>query len=151
MSTPVERYRALADLLDSAFRIPGTRIRFGLDPLIGLIPGVGDALGAGITGYLIVAAVRQGAPRSVLTRMLTNVAIDLLLGLMPVAGDALDVAWRANARNARLLEQYVEEPSGARRASRWFVAGLLAALLVLMVGALVLAFLVLQAAVSALS
>lgn len=145
MSARVERYRALAELLDDAFRIPGTRIRFGLDPLIGLIPGLGDALGAGITGYLIVAAARHGAPRSVLTRMLVNVAVDLLLGLVPLAGDALDVGWRANAKNARLLEQYVAEPAGARRASRWFVAGLLGALATMLTAAMLLTTLIVRA------
>lgn len=150
MNAPVARYRALGELLDNAFRIPGTQIRFGLDPLIGLIPGVGDALGAGISGYLIVAAARHGAPRSVLFRMLVNVAVDLLLGLTPLVGDALDVGWRANARNARLLERYLDEPARARRAGGWFVAGVLAALMALVSGALVLTFLILEAAVSAL-
>src|SRR5688500_16273473 len=92
--------RALARILDTAVRIPGTQIRFGLDALLGLIPGAGDVAGALLSSYIILAAARQGAPRAVLLRMIGNVALDSMVGAIPVLGDIFDVAFKSNARNA---------------------------------------------------
>jgi hypothetical protein len=103
---------------DELFRIPGTRIRFGLDALVGLIPGVGDALTGGVSVYLLVTATRMGAPPSVVARMAGNVALDLLVGAIPLLGDLFDLGWKANVRNVRLLEQHAIDPLGARRSSR---------------------------------
>src|SRR5262249_38815693 len=83
-------------VLDSSFEIPGTKFRVGLDPIVGLIPVVGDLIGMLISGYIIMLAARLGVPRAVLGRMLINVAADTVLGAVPVAGDVLDAAWRAN-------------------------------------------------------
>lgn len=129
------RVRRLATLLDAAVGIPGTRLRFGLDSLLGLIPGGGDVAGALLSGGVVLAAARLGATPSLLLRMLGNVALDALLGTVPVAGDLFDVAWKANMRNVRLLERHLDDPEGARRGSRALVvaAGAGVAVVILLV------------------
>jgi hypothetical protein len=122
------RLARLAWLLDNAIEIPGTRFRVGLDPILGLIPGLGDLIGVLASSYIVREAARLGAPPSVLTRMAFNVAIDGLIGLVPFAGDVFDAVWKANQRNYALLEQYIEQPRRAARSSRAFVALLIAAL-----------------------
>ena len=114
----LERLRALSRLLDSAFIIPGTGIRFGLDPLIGIVPGLGDAVGAIFSGYLILQASRMGAPKSVINRMIANVGIDTVVGWVPLLGDLFDLGWKANNKNFALLEQHVHQPASTRAASR---------------------------------
>ena len=89
----------LAWLMDNSFRIPGTQLRFGIDGLIGLFPGLGDALGALISSHIISQAAQMGVPKSVLLKMAFNVAIDALLGIFPVIGDMSDFIWKANYRN----------------------------------------------------
>ena len=101
------RVRRLAHALDSAFRIPGTRIRFGYDSLLGLIPGVGDILGGVLAIWIIVRAARLGAPRGVLFKMGLNVGLDAVAGSVPIVGDVADVAFRANQRNVALLERWL--------------------------------------------
>ena len=98
--------RRWAVLLDSAFRIPGTRIRFGLDAIIGLIPGVGDISTPAFAGLLLLQAVRMRLPIVVQARMVLNAALDMLLGLVPILGDVADVGWKANLRNLALLERH---------------------------------------------
>lgn len=120
--------RRLTHWLDSAVRIPGTRITVGLDALLGLIPGGGDLAGAALSAYLVTLAARAGAPASVLARMLGNVIIDAAVGTIPVLGDLFDVGWKANSRNLRLLEAQVDTPEPTARASRWQVALVLAGL-----------------------
>ena len=123
--------RDLARVLDEAVRIPGTNIRIGLDALLGLLPGGGDVAGGLFSGLIILQAARSGAPAPVLGRMLANVAIDVVLGAIPIIGDVFDVAWRANTRNVRLLESWRERPATTKRASALAVGGILLALLVL--------------------
>lgn len=127
--------RKLARLLDAAVRIPGTNIRVGLDALLGLLPGVGDAIGAAMSGYIVLAAARLGIPKSVIARMLVNLGIDTVVGAVPVLGDLFDVAFRANTRNVALIEAAMNEPRRTRVQSRKVVAGVVAAI----VGVLVLA------------
>jgi hypothetical protein len=105
------RIAHVARLLDGAFEIPGTGVRFGLDPILGLAPGVGDVLSAAASVYIIYEARRLGASRRVLWLMGLNVLIDVLIGLVPVAGDAADVAYKANQRNLKLLG--IDPRSGA--------------------------------------
>jgi hypothetical protein len=102
------RLDKLASLLDTALTIPGTNIRFGLDGMIGLIPGIGDAVTTALSAYIVYEAHMLGAPRHLLMRMIANVAVDGLVGAVPLAGDALDVLWRANRRNMRLLREWAE-------------------------------------------
>lgn len=130
------RARELARIMDSAFRLPGTRFRFGLDPIIGLIPGLGDAVGAGFGLYLLVLAFRAGAPRIVLVRMSANIGADLLLGAVPLLGDLLDAGYRANLRNLRLLERHLARPEEVARKSLALFVGLVM-LLVVVLGAVV--------------
>jgi hypothetical protein len=104
----IARIDALATLLDTAFILPGTNVRFGLDALIGLVPGIGDAITPAMSLYIVHEARQLGAPRHLLFRMLANVALDGIVGAVPVAGDAFDVMWRANRRNMRLLHEWLE-------------------------------------------
>ena len=103
----IARLDALATLLDSAFLIPGTNIRFGLDALIGLVPGIGDAITTLISLYIVREARALGASRLVIARMLVNVAIDGVVGAVPLIGDVVDVAWRSNRRNMALLQRHL--------------------------------------------
>jgi hypothetical protein len=124
-----QRVDALSRLLDTAFRIPGTDWRFGLDPIIGLIPGLGDVVGGGVSTYILYLAARAGAPRSVLARMLVNIGLDTVLGAIPLLGIVFDVGYKANTRNAALLRRYLDDPRPTRSASRGFViAGVIALL-----------------------
>ena len=105
-----QQLRWLEIFLDEAFVIPGTGIRFGVDGIIGLIPGLGDLL-AGILSLVIpLAAWIRGVPYITLVRMLVNVAIGLLIGTIPIAGDVFDIFWKANRRNYRLLERSIAQP-----------------------------------------
>ena len=109
------RLEALANLLDTAVLIPGTNVRFGLDALIGLVPVVGDVVSAALSLYLVREARALGAPRHLVLRMLGNVALDGVVGAVPLAGDAFDVLWRANRRNMALLRKWLEKDEGRRR------------------------------------
>lgn len=140
----LRRVQMLAVLLDEAIRIPGTSIRFGIDPIVGLIPGLGDVLGAVASAYIILEAARLGAPASVLLRMTINVGVDTLVGSLPVVGDAFDFAWKSNTRNARLLGRHLESPVATRRASIAVVALLLASLVAIAAGASLLVFFIIR-------
>ncbi len=129
----LERVERLATLLDNAIPIPGTRFRIGLDPLLGLLPGLGDALGALASAWILVEAARLGASRTVLARMLYNIAVDTLIGAVPGAGDLFDFVWKSDAKNVALLRRHLEQPDMAHRASR----RVLLAVLVLLAGAAV--------------
>ena len=128
-----------AELLDSGIRIPGTQLRFGLDPLIGLIPGVGDAAGAVLAGWILVEAIRLGASRATLVRIAGNIALDAGLGAVPLIGDIFDFAWKANVRNVTLLERHLRDPARAMRADRSFVAFVIGGITVVTLGLFALA------------
>jgi hypothetical protein len=132
-----DNIRTLARVLDSAFRIPGTGIRVGADSIFGLVPVVGDIAGAALSGYIVLASARLGAPASTLARMLINIGIDTIVGSVPVLGDMFDVGWRANMRNVELLDSHLGGSERSRRANRWVVAGVVAGLFALAVGAVV--------------
>lgn len=106
------RLDALAKLLDVAFIVPGTNIRYGIDGLIGLIPVVGDIITTAISLWLVREARALGAPWHVTARMLGNVALDGVVGLVPLAGDAFDVMFRANVRNVRMLRRWLDKQPG---------------------------------------
>ena len=104
----IARIEWLSSLLDTAIVVPGTNFRFGLDALIGLVPGIGDAVTTALSLYLVHEAWQLGAPKHVITRMLANVALDGVIGAVPVAGDVFDVLWRANKRNMRILRDWMD-------------------------------------------
>lgn len=117
-------------LLDSAFRVPGTRIRFGLDALIGLIPGLGDLSTPAFAALILLQAVRLRLPLVVQARMVLNAGLDMLIGLVPLLGDVADVAWKANLRNLALLERHARPGVPPARGDYLFVALWLALLAV---------------------
>lgn len=139
------RLGRLAWLLDNSIALPGTRFRIGLDAILGLIPGLGDLLGVLASGYIVREAARLGAPPSVLTRMAFNVAVEGVVGLVPIFGDVFDAVWKANQRNYALLEEHMQNPRRAVRSSRLFVSVLVAALIVFIILTSAAAFLIARA------
>jgi hypothetical protein len=109
----------LATLLDDAFVIPGTRIRYGLDALVGLIPGLGDIITGLMSLVIVFVGWQRGIPKITQARMLMNIVIDTAVGAIPVFGDAFDVAWKANRMNMRLLKRASETPSRRNTLSDW--------------------------------
>lgn len=107
------KLQKLAGFMDSAFVIPGTDIRFGMDPIIGLIPGIGDTLSVAVSGYIYSFARDLGVPGRLRMRMLWNIFIDWLVGLVPVVGDLFDVRFKANNRNVRIIMAHAERQAGA--------------------------------------
>jgi Domain of unknown function (DUF4112) len=146
---PLARARTVARLLDSVARVPGTGIRFGADAIIGLVPGLGDIGGAALAGYLVILAQRLGVPRAVVLRMLGNVAVDTLVGTVPVLGDLFDVAFKSNLRNVALLERALERPGATTRTSRLLVAGTILGLVLLVAGGLVVTVIAIRAIAAA--
>jgi hypothetical protein len=147
---PLAGARAVARLLDTAGRIPGTRIRFGLDPILGLVPGLGDVAGAVATVYVILVGARLGAPRSVIVRMVLNVAVDTIVGMVPVLGDVFDVGWKANVRNVALLADYAADPAPTAAASRGVVLVAIAGVALLAAAGIALAVVVVRFLIHAL-
>ena len=130
-----QRLRQLAWWLDAAFRIPGTQQRVGLDAILGLIPGVGDTIGAVLSTYIIVAAARRGASVWTVTRMLGNVAVETMIGAVPFVGDLFDMVFKANLRNLALLGDTLErgapprDPQGVLRLATILIVVTMLALL----------------------
>ncbi|MEM6297123.1 MAG: DUF4112 domain-containing protein [Bacteroidota bacterium] len=115
-TTPAElaSVKRIAKLMDEAIRIPGTNIRFGLDALLGLIPGAGDSASVVVSGTLVLAMIRHGVSGAVLTQMLGNILLDYVVGLVPVLGDIIDVGFKANTKNVKLLEKHYAERKGGK-------------------------------------
>jgi uncharacterized protein DUF4112 len=132
----LERLRRVGWVLDSSMRIPGTRIRFGIDAIIGLVPGLGDLIAGALSLYIIAESARLGVPRTLLARMGWNVAVDTFVGEVPILGDLFDVAWKANMRNLALLEEHLQQPTSSAKANIGFVVVLCLGLLLLTVGAI---------------
>lgn len=124
--------RRLARLLDAAVRIPGTEIRIGLDAVFGLIPAGGDVAGAVLSAWIVLTAARLGAPVAVLVRMTGNLALDAVLGTVPLVGDLFDIGWKANLRNVALLEGHLESPARTRRRSALALGGVAGGLVALL-------------------
>lgn len=122
MASVRDQARALARILDDSIRLPGTDFRIGLDPIIGLIPGIGDLLGGGLSAYILWLGARAGAPVPVLARMFLNIAIEMIVGTIPLLGDLFDAGWKANQRNVDLLEEYLDDSRRAVVSSWVFVA-----------------------------
>lgn len=131
----LKRLDTLGYVLDNSIPIPGTSRRFGLDAVIGLVPGFGDAAGSLMSAYIVVQAARLGAPAPSLVRMLLNVGIEAVVGAIPFAGDLFDAWFKANARNVALLRRELERPGSTRRGSTGVVLAVVLAL-VLILGAM---------------
>lgn len=139
----MRQIEVLTKLMDKQFRLPGTNFRFGLDGLIGLIPGVGDVTTFAVSGYLLTLMARNGASGYVMARMVLNVLVDTLLGAIPVIGDLFDFGFKANSRNLRLLQQHYVE--GRHRGSAWkVIVPILILLLLLLIGGIWLLYRVIE-------
>ena len=129
----------IARILDTSFRIPGTGIRFGLDPLLGLLPGAGDAVASLIGSTILILAAKLQVPRIVLIRMSSNMAINAIVGAVPFVGDAFSVWFRSNTRNAELLRRHAAAERQPSTLQDWlFVLSLGTATLLVIIGAIVL-------------
>jgi hypothetical protein len=133
----LEIVRQLRKWMDEAVTVPGTKLKVGLDAVIGLIPGIGDASSAAIGAYMLNAAHKLGVPTIVMVRMLFNLFIDALIGLIPIVGDYLDVLYKANAKNARLIEEAVVNRETTVRSSWWRLVGVFAVFLLIVFGGIV--------------
>lgn len=111
--------RQIRKWMDEAVTIPGSKLKVGLDPIIGLIPVIGDLSSAAIGGYILHAANKLGVPTNVMVRMLFNLVIDALIGFIPVVGDYLDVLYKANSKNVALIEQSILNRETTARSSWW--------------------------------
>ncbi len=139
---------ALAQWMDSAFRIPGVGVRFGFDALLGLFPGIGDVTTSLASLYILSAAHRYNVPRITITRMALNILLETIIGAIPLVGDLFDVYWKSNQRNVELLRRHLAAPPAAagklQRSDRWFVMALIVGLVALMIGAAVVAYWILS-------
>lgn len=129
----LKKIEALAKLMDSQFIIPGTNIKFGLDGLLGLIPGVGDMATFLVSGYMVSVLAKNGASGFVLARMILNILLDAIIGAIPFLGDIFDFAFKANQRNVKLMHEHYRE--GKHRGGAWkVVVPLLLAMMMVMGG-----------------
>jgi hypothetical protein len=130
-----QQLERLAWLLDDSIRLPGLKMRIGVDSVLGLIPGVGDVVAAVLSTYILAQASRLGVSKAVLLRMSGNVVIDTVVGAIPLLGDLFDAGFKSNRRNVALLAKYLDEPRKVQRTSWMIVIGLALVLLVFFVGA----------------
>lgn len=137
MAQPVTSPRSLkhmeklAKLLDAQFRIPGTDFRFGLDSLIGLVPGAGDLSTFAVSGYMVLILARNGASGFVLARMVFNILIDAIIGSVPLIGDLFDIAFKANMRNMKLMQEHYQEGRHKGSAAKVIVPVLIVVFLII--------------------
>lgn len=135
----LSRLRSISRLLDNAIAIPGTKIRLGLDPILGLLPGGGDTITGGISAYIVVEAARMGVSREVLGKMVGNILIDSVAGTIPVVGDLFDVGWKSNVKNIELLEKHLEIAE-TEKSNPLVVIGLILLLSLIVLGFAAIAF-----------
>ena len=140
----VEELRQLATWMDSLFVIPGLRMRFGLDAILGLIPGLGDLATSAVSLYILKAARDQGVSRVTMARMGLNILVDYFVGMIPFAGDLFDFAWKSNLKNVALLEQHLATNPDQSRRMRWtewlIFGGIIAMMIAMLVGSLTIAW-----------
>jgi len=130
--------RFLAEWLDQRFTIPGTSIKIGLDPILGLIPGIGDAIANLAGSAILLIAAQYQVPKIVLLRMGSNVALNAIIGAIPVFGDVFSIWFRSNAKNAQLLERYVSAEERASTFGNWiFVIAVIGGIILLSIGILI--------------
>ena len=137
-------FKWLALILDQLIRLPGTRLRFGLDPIIGLIPGIGDTASAMISALSLIYAARCGVPKVLLARMSLNILLNEIIGIVPGVGDAFSFWFKSNLRNYELLQQYMSAPAVSRKSDWLFVILVLAMLFVVVCAGVLVSILVLQ-------
>jgi Domain of unknown function (DUF4112) len=133
-------FRWLAVIMDNLLRLPGTRFRFGLDPLIGLVPGVGDTGSAIISALALIAAARRGLPKILLARMSLNILINEAVGIIPIVGDAFSFWFKSNARNYELLKKFSAVPRRSTASDWAFVVLVLVVLVVILAASLAISF-----------
>jgi hypothetical protein len=133
-------FRWLALIMDNFIRLPGTNFRFGLDPLLGLIPGLGDTGSAVISAMALLAAARRGLPKILLARMSLNILINEAIGIIPIVGDAFSFWFKSNARNYALLQQHTSAPRRSTTSDWIFVAAVIGVLFVILLVSLALSF-----------
>ncbi|MGB3671545.1 MAG: DUF4112 domain-containing protein [Phormidesmis sp.] len=134
VSPRLRRLQQVSHVLDNAIPIPGSKIRIGIDPILGLLPGAGDTLTGLMSVYIVFEAARMGVPAATLGRMGLNILFDLLTGTVPVLGDLLDVTWKANSQNVALLEKHVAKPAPSRAADKVIAIAIICILIALGVG-----------------
>ncbi|MEP6518105.1 DUF4112 domain-containing protein [Microcoleus vaginatus] len=139
----LRRLRRISHVLDNAIPIPGTKYRIGLDPILGLIPGGGDLISSIFAGYVVFKSAQLGVPQETLVKMATNIVFDTVAGTVPVAGDLLDVAWKANVKNIELLDAHLGSPEQGKKADWLFVAALLLGLMLIVGGVIFLSVMLL--------
>ena len=137
--TRVNRLRRISRVLDNAIAIPGTKIRFGLDPILGLLPGGGDTITGGLSAYIVIEAARMGIPREILGKMVLNILLDSVAGTIPVLGDLFDVGWKSNVKNIELLEQHLDIAI-AEKSNPWLIFGLVLLLAAIILGFAIITF-----------
>jgi uncharacterized protein DUF4112 len=140
-------FKWLAYIMDEVMRVPGTQFRFGLDPLIGLIPGIGDTSSALVSAFALVQAVRVGVPKVLLMRMALNILVNEVVGVVPVVGDAFSFWFKSNARNYEIIKTHRLGSSAARKGDWLFVIVVLFVLVAVVVIGIAVSFLVLGAMV----
>lgn len=138
-------FRWVAMVMDELVALPATKFRFGLDPIIGLLPGIGDTASAVISALVLIQAARNGLPKILLARMSLNVLINEIVGIVPVIGDAFSFWFKSNKRNYELLLAHAGAPQRARRSDWLFVGGVLGILFLVVAAGIVVSFLVLRA------
>jgi len=140
-------FKWIAFIMDEIIRVPGTKFRFGLDPLIGLIPGIGDTSSALVSAFALIQAVRLGVPRVLLMRMTFNILVNEVVGIIPVIGDSFSFWFKSNARNYEIIKNHRLGSSVPRRSDWLFVIGILILLLVIVCAGIAVSFLILGAMV----
>ena len=118
-------FKWLALIMDEFLRVPGTQFRFGLDPLIGLVPGIGDTGSALVSAFALIQAVRLGVPKILLARMSINILINEIIGIVPIVGDAFSFWFKSNARNYQIIKEHLGAPRVSRRSDWIFVIAVL--------------------------
>ena len=137
-------FKWLALIMDEFLRVPGTKFRFGLDPIIGLLPGLGDTASAFVSALALIQAARRGVPKILLARMSLNILVNEIVGIIPVLGDAFSFWFKSNARNYRLLQQHIDRPTRSRKSDWIFVGAVLVLLFLIVCAGLLISFFVLQ-------
>jgi Domain of unknown function (DUF4112) len=137
-------FKWLALVMDEFVRVPGTKFRFGLDPIIGLLPGLGDTASAFVSALALIQAARRGVPKILLARMSLNILVNEIVGIIPGLGDLFSFWFKSNARNYRLLQLHIDRPTRSRKSDWIFVGAVLVLLFLIVCAGLLVSFFVLQ-------